>query len=203
MAQAFRSSLAQVYPRNQWVAALQDVYVRHLSPEDMKAALSFYQTPQGMRLLQAQPTIRAEAAAAGQRLVATRQEEFGKHFASEVASLFGGASGNLGPNAAAEALTVAEAVQACRAIDASADVPIGCKFEYLEGQPAMFVALPSLATVEEYWQPMSDNVAEPFCAASNAGNRNGVVFVSLVDTNVARMYVCESAQWSDWESLSD
>ena len=107
-------------------------------------------------------------------------------------------------------LTVAEAIQLCKAVQAAEELPIGCSATYVEGKPAMFVSFGSMKDVEQYWEEMTEVVTGPFCAATNAGNREAYlfvglvdIFVGLVDTEVGKLFSCETSEWSDWFSFAD
>ena len=201
LARAFRSALKQVYPRELWVEALQTVYTENLSLEEMEAILRFYRAPEGTRLLEVRPRIQEQATLAAERMFSTRQKEFEERLQIELPGLFAQEEGAASSRAASDALSVSGSIQACRAIQSADEIPIGCDFNYVEGKPALFVVLPNMKTVNEYWKPMSENVAGPFCSAANASSREALVFVSLHEDQLMRMYECESDLWGDWVPL--
>jgi hypothetical protein len=96
--------------------------------------------------------------------------------------------------------TFAAAVQACKQIQATAEIPIGCSVEYIEGAPAMVVGFGSLDDATNYWDVMAEHVAEPFCEAANSANRAAFVFVVILD-KAARPFLCELDEWGDWFDL--
>lgn len=202
LAQVFRTTLAEVYPKDMWVEALVPVYLKHLSAEYLEGILSFYRSPAGRRLLEAQATIQAEAEKAGARMTKLRLDEFKERFASNLESTSVGALSQ-SQDMASSAISIADAVETCRSVQDSQEVPIGCEFDYVDGKPAIFVVLPNLDTADEYWQSMSEAVGVPFCDAANSANRQAILFVSLADTGESRLYSCESDEWTDWFQASE
>jgi hypothetical protein len=100
-------------------------------------------------------------------------------------------------------LTVAATIQLCKEVQAEAVLPIACSVTYLNGRPSMFVTFADQETAGEYWDAMSEAVADPFCEAANAGNRQAFVYISLADTETGRIYGCESDEWTDWFSYAE
>ena len=61
---AFRAEIDQ----GQLTDAIAQVYARNLTPEEMKAALTFFRTPEGQSFIKKQPAIMRESSMAGEQL---------------------------------------------------------------------------------------------------------------------------------------
>jgi hypothetical protein len=103
---------------------------------------------------------------------------------------------------AASPETLAEAVRACKAIQADADIPIACEVDYIQGMPSMMIGFASAEHANDYWEPIAKRVAEPFCRAANNSNRTALVLL-VVGKTAARPFICELDEWGDWIDLAD
>jgi len=201
---ALRDVLVEVYPEKDWLEGVSEVYYRHFTAEEIESILKFYQSSPGKRLLDKQAIITSEAIKSGERLFESKQDTFAKRLQQELAKALPSLTADLTSNIEdARVLNISETIKACQAIQASRDVPISCAFDYLEGRPSMVVGFRDLESATTYWKAMSDKVAGPFCQAANLANRQAMVFVTLVDSEMASMYSCESGQWSEWVSISE
>ena len=64
--ETFWAEIAKEVDANQLVELTVPIYARHLSPQDVKDLLVFYESPVGQKMIAVQPAINAEAMAAGQ-----------------------------------------------------------------------------------------------------------------------------------------
>ena len=98
--------------------------------------------------------------------------------------------------------SLADAVEACKQIQAAAEIPIACSVETIEGAPAMVVGFGSLGDATQYWDLMAEHIADPFCEAANSANQAAFVFVVISET-AARPYLCDLDKWGDWFDLQE
>ena len=73
---AIRSTVETVFPKSAWVDALATMYMKHLSPDDLKQLLKILRSPLGQRLMQAQGRMFSEGPALTQKLFDDRREQF-------------------------------------------------------------------------------------------------------------------------------
>lgn len=97
--------------------------------------------------------------------------------------------------------SVSEAVQACKKIQATNDIPIVCKSTYFEGRPAMIVGFPDQSTGATWIEAFATYVGVPFCEAANRGNRQAMLLLAINDQKIATIYNCETQEFSEWFSF--
>ena len=91
---------------------------------------------------------------------------------------------------------VAYAAALCRAIQESNEVPIACSVQNLDNTVAMLIAFRNAEEMAVLVEPVVQELAAPFCNATNASNRRGtIVFAVLAQS--AQMYDCETGTLHD------
>lgn len=101
---------------------------------------------------------------------------------------------------AAPPQALADAVQACRAVQANREVPVSCGTRVVNGVPAMIVGFRSPDDVQTYLEPIATRVAGPFCDAANRLGRRAALYV-MVAKSRARHFDCEAGEWGEWFEL--
>lgn len=195
--------ITEVYPEDKWIAELSEVFLRRFSPTELADILLFYESSTGRKLLESTPALMQEGEEIASRLIESKEEEFGDRFAEDFARELPSLAEGLQDDSDSVVLNIADTIESCRDIEADEELPISCKFEYVEGSPAMVVTFADMAAAEYYWEDMSKYVAGPFCKAANSSNRHAVVFINLFGPKQARLYSCEASSWSDWHSYEE
>lgn len=98
---------------------------------------------------------------------------------------------------------ISEAVSACKNIQSAKNIPIACKFDYLDGTPVMVVGFPDIDIIQGYLEPMDEYVTGPFCDAANKASRQAFLLIVVTSAKVGKLYSCESGEASNWFSLDD
>lgn len=226
LADIYEKVLREVYPEEEWIEPLSTLYARIFTPEEIKEILAFYQSNSGRRFLKMQSTIMQEAEEMAAIIFKSKEEKFVERLEEEFGAVFSSTAKNLdstknypaaeqrGVNKDPERrkrkginserikdtiqLNISETIQACKAIQESPEKPIECAFQYYEGRPAMAVNFQDYKTAELYWEAMSEKVAGPFCQAAHEANRQAIILVSIQPFDMARLFSCETNEWSKW-----
>lgn len=196
-------TLSENITNDEWVSAVGKVYQRLLTTQELQELLEFYNTSTGRRLLRLQTTIYKQAASAGKELVESRMDRLIAALQSKLKKEMPDLMAEIGEVEQQLTLGLSPSIQACQKIQNADELPIGCAFEYVEGRPAMMIALRNLEDVDEYWDSLTENMAGPFCSASNADKSNGFVIVSVVNLELGKLFNCSQNNWSDWIDLKD
>lgn len=196
-------TVSRVFPEEVWIDAFERIYLRFFSNAELRAIASFYRTPAGRQLVRLNSTLVAEAEKVARNLYESREQQFEDVFIAEFEETFGDGMAGETASTASRALTIAEAIEACRAVQADAQIPISCATEYFQGKPTMVVGFPRMDDADAYWSAMAEEVTEPFCGPANAASRQAFVLVALLDTEAGRLFACETGDWSDWFTLAE
>ena len=199
LADIFQKVFREVYPEEEWIGALSKIYARIFTPEEIKEIVAFYQSNSGRHLLEMQSTIMQEAEEMVTEIFEKKEEMFVARLEEEFGTAFPSTTKNLDNTLPdISQLNISETIQACKAMQESPERPIGCSFDYYEGQPAMAVNFQNYKTVKLYWDAMLAKVAGPFCQAANEAKRQALVIVSIQPFDMARIFSCETNEWSEW-----
>jgi hypothetical protein len=71
-----RDALAGVLTQEEWRQAAAEIYAEHFTPEELDAALRFYSSPVGAKILGLRSTLEQQMGAAVEAIVEQRLEEF-------------------------------------------------------------------------------------------------------------------------------
>jgi hypothetical protein len=96
---------------------------------------------------------------------------------------------------------VAETVVACKRIQAADNIPIDCKFDYMDGKPMMVIGFTEVNTAKAYIEPMIEYVASPFCSSANTASRPAFLFFIVNSAFAGNLYSCEKAEATGWFNL--
>jgi hypothetical protein len=96
--------------------------------------------------------------------------------------------------------TLADAVAACKTVQANRNVPVSCKTDTVDGVPSLIVGFPSADEANTYMEQVAKKVAQPFCDAANRAGHRASFYITLAAAQ-ARHYDCERQRWSDWFEL--
>jgi hypothetical protein len=97
--------------------------------------------------------------------------------------------------------SVSDAIAACNKIQKAQDLPVGCRLEYIDGKPAMFMAFADLQDAENWMGALAEHIAVPYCDSANRSGREAFV-VALVDsTDQGKLFRCETWEWGAWFAL--
>jgi hypothetical protein len=77
----------QDFPINEMVDAMVPIYQKHLTKEDLDAAIAFYASPSGQKILREQPAMMSEAMKAGQDVMVARIPDISKRMQAAVDKL--------------------------------------------------------------------------------------------------------------------
>jgi hypothetical protein len=84
----YRRVMPEVYPQPLWEAVMSEVYMRHLTLDDIEGILDFYETPAGSKLVRLHSTFQHETAEAGEILVQTHRTEFARRVGFDFRKVF-------------------------------------------------------------------------------------------------------------------
>jgi len=201
LADIYEKVLREVYPEEEWIEPLSNLYARIFTSEEIKEILAFYQSNSGRHLLEMQSTIMQEAEEMATIIFDNKEKKFVERLEEEFSSVLSSTAKDLDSTLEDTwQLYISETIQACKAIQESAEIPIGCAFDYYEGRPAMTVIFQNYTSTEQYWEAMLDTVAGPFCQAANEANKQAIVIISIQPVEMARLFSCETNEWSEWFS---
>lgn len=71
-----RDALAEIVTEPAWSEAVAEVYARHFTPAEMQAAIEFYSSPTGMRVLALQGTLHSEVGDATEAILEAQLETY-------------------------------------------------------------------------------------------------------------------------------
>lgn len=86
---AFEKAFDEVLPNDVWVSPTADLYAKHFDSNELNDVLKFYRTPIGTKTLRTMGVLATEGAQMGIKLVASKEEEFGKVFGRELGKSLG------------------------------------------------------------------------------------------------------------------
>jgi hypothetical protein len=86
-----------------------------------------------------------------------------------------------------------DAVQACREIQASRGIPIGCTVDAVEDVPAMVVSFASADDATKFQAVIAEHLAVPFCRATSAAEVSAA-FVIAIPNQAASIIDCQSGR---------
>jgi hypothetical protein len=98
--------------------------------------------------------------------------------------------------------TLADAIEACKEVEASNDIPVGCAAKYVDGVPSMAVRFRNVEEARILVPAVESAVLAPFCKAAASSNRRAQV-AEMIGGEQGRTLDCELGQWSDWQPLTD
>jgi hypothetical protein len=98
--------------------------------------------------------------------------------------------------------TLAAAAAACERLQKSADVPVSCATDYIEGVLSMFIGFRNFSEARAYEEDVTHWIGAPFCNAANSANRQASYYL-IVGKKDVRRFTCELGRWSDWFELPD
>lgn len=98
--------------------------------------------------------------------------------------------------------TIADTIQKCEAVQKSQDVKMGCKFDYVAGKPTIVVTFPSDHYSDNVSAPVAEHLGAPFCKAANNASREAYFMMIFADTQLARLFSCETGEASEPFSLA-
>jgi len=85
------------------------------------------------------------------------------------------------------------ALQACREVQASRGIPIGCAVDVVEDVPAMVVSFGSVDDATSYQNIVAKHLAVPFCRATSSVEL-AAAFVVVIAEQTATVFDCQSGR---------
>lgn len=199
LAVIYEKVLREVYPEEDWIEPLSKLYARIFTSEEINEILTFYQSNTGRHLLEMQPTIMQEAEKMAITIFKNKEKKFAERLEEELSPVLSSTTKDLDSRSEDTwQLYIAETIQACKAIQESPEIPVGCAFDFYEGRPAVTVIFQNYTTTEQYWEAMLDTVAGPFCQAAREAKKQAIVIIRIQPVEMARMFSCETNEWSEW-----
>lgn len=83
-----RRVITETYPRSAWEQALVPLYLENLSPKELEEAVAFQRTSLGEKLMAIQAQLVTGGASIGERLMASKQEEFSRRLGEELSKIW-------------------------------------------------------------------------------------------------------------------
>ena len=80
--------MKEAAPKPEWEMLYGTLIARHFSRDEMRDLAAFYRTPLGAKALRLSGVLVTEGAAAGERLMKSREREFGEGFGAEFSREF-------------------------------------------------------------------------------------------------------------------
>jgi hypothetical protein len=97
---------------------------------------------------------------------------------------------------------IAEAIEACRKLQNSREIPFSCGIEYIDNIPTMMVGFSDYPEMENWLTVFDEYISEPFCKSANQSNRQAVILVYLKSSGMGNLYSCETRSLSGWIDLN-
>ena len=99
--------------------------------------------------------------------------------------------------------TISDAIAACKKIQQAQNIPVGCKTEYYNEKPAMFMVFKNASDASKWIGALAEKILVPYCNSSNRSNRAAYIVSVLQNEQKGRIFRCESWEWDEWFSLKD
>lgn len=189
---AFHRVLRSFFPQEKLVELFASIYASEFTREELVEIVAFARTAPGRKAFGHQSQIQRAATRALEQEFSRRREVFVGMIDAELRQVFGGSPGQGGSP------TIAESRQRCASRDADPSVPYYCIMRDTEEGLVMLIGFEQASFVEDWWPRVADELADPFCAVMNSGDRRGFVFLIVSDINAARGYSCETGELSHW-----
>ncbi len=97
--------------------------------------------------------------------------------------------------------TISDAIAACKRIQQAQNIPVGCKTEYFDDKPAMFMVFNNSNDASQWIDALAEKIAVPYCNSANRSNRDAYVVSVIQQEQLGRIFRCESWEWDDWFTL--
>jgi hypothetical protein len=88
--------------------------------------------------------------------------------------------------------------QACRAINQSATIPLGCILQQANGMFKMTIAMQSTHDLDYYAKRLDDELIGRYCKSVIDAGAGGTVQLQAMVEKVGRVFNCETQVMSDW-----
>ena len=96
--------------------------------------------------------------------------------------------------------TVSEAIEFCKKVQESKEIPVACKQTYINEMPALVIGFQNQEALEIWLEAILEYFGMPFCNAANQSNRQAYLIFTLKDERASKAFNCETKDTTEWIS---
>ena len=102
-----------------------------------------------------------------------------------------------------EQLTISDTIALCQELHNDEEIPIGCKYDYLDGKPALIMTFPDSEIADRTVEALVKSIAKPFCEAANKSNRQAFLVFLVPKKRTMMLHSCETKETTDWFNIDE